>query len=452
MSFEPTSKQKVALYYLKSNNKIKFIGYGGSAGSGKSYIGGFWLFESCINNPGAVFVMGRRSLTNLKKTTWLSFIKVISNKKEGLGLNPEDFFKVNHQTNIVEFYNGSKIFLMDMAYQPSDPEYLRFGGLELDGYFVDESNECDRKALEILSSRVGRGVTDLPPKGLETFNPSKNHVYTRFYQPWKLKNFDKNTVFIPALPTDNHHLSQDYLDMLKTLPEIQRQRLLHGNFDYDDDDRALCPYNKLLDTFTNTYLKTEYINEKSFMTSDLAMQGRDNFVITHWLGLWCMFRVIKPKSTGKDIELTLKSEAEHTETPRSQIVYDYDGMGNYLDSYFSGANPFKNGSRAIDTETYKNLKSECAFKLAEYINEGKIFIDVPDDFYVKVNGKDILLREVILEELGQLKRDNLDKDEQKLKIISKEEMKENLGRSPDFLDCLIMRMYFEIKPTYGMAL
>jgi hypothetical protein len=182
------------------------------------------------------------------------------------------------------------------------------------------------------------------------------------------------------------------------------------------------------------------------------MQGRDNFVVTHWLGLWCMFREIKAKSTGKDIELTLKNIAEQTKTPRSQIVYDYDGMGNYLDSYFKGANPFKNGSKALDTETYRNLKSECAFKLAEYINEGKIFIDVSDDDYVRVDGKDIQLKEVLLEELGQLKRDNLDKDEQKLKIISKEEMKQNIGRSPDFLDCMIMRMFFEIKPIYGMTI
>jgi len=451
MVFEPFSKQKVALYYLTQNNGVKFIGYGGSAGGGKSYIGSFWIFSSCLNNPGAVFVMGRRSLTNLKKTTFLSFIKVISNKKEGLGLNPDDFFKVNHQSNIIEFHNGSKIFLMDMAHQPSDPEYLRFGGLELDGAFVDESNECDKKALDILSSRIGRGITDLPTKLLESFNPSKNHVYSRFYQPWKLRNFDKNTVFIPALPTDNHHLSPEYLDMLRTLPEVQQQRLLHGNFDYDDDDRALCRFDKILDCFTNTHLIADNDSSDHFITSDLAMQGRDNFVVTSWKGLNCKFEHISPKNTGKDIEITLKNTAEQTRTPRSNIVYDYDGMGNFLGSYFEGTIAFKNGSAAVDKTTYRNLKSECAFKLAELINEGKLFIDIPKGFIVRVDGKDIELREVLLEELGQLKRDNLDKDDQKLKIISKEEMKTNIGRSPDFLDCLIMRMFWEVKPNYGLS-
>jgi phage terminase large subunit len=364
---------------------------------------------------------------------------------------PIEMIKLNMQDNIITFENGSKIFLMDMAYQPSDPEYLRFGGLELDGAFVDESNECDLKALHIITSRIGRGKSNLPPKLLETFNPSKNHIYSRYYMPYKTSTFDDKTVFIPSLPTDNPFLTEEYISMLHTLPEVQKQRLLHGNFDYDEDDRALCSFDKILDCFSNTFLKEQYISSKSYISADLAMQGRDNFVVTHWLGLWCMFRGIYGKSTGKEIEEKLKEEAEKTHTPRSQIVYDYDGMGNYLDSYFKGANPFKNGSRALDNQTYRNLKSECAFKLAELINEGKIFIDVDDDEYIRLNGKDRQLKEVIMEELSQLKRDNLDKDDQKLKIISKEEMKDNLGRSPDFLDCLLMRCFFEIKPSYGIS-
>lgn len=451
--FEPFSKQKICLYYLTQRNGIKFVGYGGSAGGGKSFIGAFWLFSSCINNAGAVFVMGRRSLTNLKKTTFLSFLKVISNKEWGLGLNPEDYFKVNWQTNIVEFHNGSKIFLMDMAHQPSDPEYLRFGGLELDGAFVDESNECDRKALEILSSRIGRGITDLPTKLLETFNPSKNHVYTRFYQQWKLKCFDKHTIFIPALPIDNPHLSEEYIEILKTLPEVQRQRLLYGNFDYDDDDRALCSFDKINDLFTNTFIK-EGIKRT---TSDIALQGRDYFVIAGWNGLRVNFPIIKGKSEADEVEQDLKDHNEKTQVTRSNTAVDDDGLGSYLKSYMKGIVAFNNGSSPLKKKEYlnenkkkqpvkafKNLKSQCAFKLAEFINQGLIYLDVPEDMYIVVGGKDRSLREVLIEELGQLKRDNLENDDQPIRLISKKEMKENLGRSPDFLDTLIMGMYWYV--------
>lgn len=446
IEFNPTPKQALAYLKLKDNTTQE-IGYGGGAGGGKSYIGGFWLFEMCVNYAGVRYLMGRKELTNLKRTTLATFFKVITE----LGINPEDYFKLNSQTNTINFHNGSQIILMDMARQPSDPDYIRFGGLELTGYFLDESNEIERKAIDILKSRVGRQKNkeySLIPKQFETFNPSKNHIYSRFYEPYKNKTMPSDRTFIFALATDNFYLDDNYIKSLYKLDEVTKQRLLFGNFEYDDDDRALVNHKKILDCFTNTFLKEKYIQESNYISADLAMQGRDNFVVTHWIGLWCMFREIKGKATGREIEESLKHHCEQTETPRSNVVFDYDGMGNYLDSYFEGANPFKNGSSAIDKQTYRNLKSECAFKLAEKINEGTLFIDVSEDTQVLINGSYKRLKDVIVEELSQLKRDNLDRDDQKLKIISKEEMKQNLGRSPDLLDVLIMRMYFEIQFNY----
>lgn len=405
------------------------------------------MFEMCVNYAGVRYLMGRKELTNLKRTTLATFFKVITE----LGINSENYFKLNSQTNTINFHNGSQIILMDMARQPSDPDYIRFGGLELTGYFLDESNEIERKAIDILKSRVGRQKNkeySLLPKQFETFNPSKNHIYSRFYEPYKNKTMPSDRTFIFALATDNFYLDDNYIKSLYKLDEVTKQRLLFGNFEYDDDDRALVNHKKILDCFTNTFLKEKYIQESNYISADLAMQGRDNFVVTHWIGLWCMFREIKGKATGREIEESLKHHCEQTETPRSNVVFDYDGMGNYLDSYFEGANPFKNGSSALDKQTYRNLKSECAFKLAEKINEGTLFIDVSEDTQVLINGSYKRLKDVIVEELSQLKRDNLDRDEQKLKIISKEEMKQNLGRSPDLLDVLIMRMYFEIQFNY----
>ena len=46
--------------------------------------------------------------------------------------------------------------------------------------------------------------------------------------------------------------------------------------------------------------------------------------------------------------------------------------------------------------------------------------------------------------MQQLKTYDADKDN-KLKILPKERIKQNIGRSPDYLDAFIMRMYFEVK-------
>ena len=46
--------------------------------------------------------------------------------------------------------------------------------------------------------------------------------------------------------------------------------------------------------------------------------------------------------------------------------------------------------------------------------------------------------------LEQIKQRDMDKDGKK-KIVSKDKVKEILGRSPDVSDMVMMRMYFEIK-------
>ena len=83
---------------------------------------------------------------------------------------------------------------------------------------------------------------------------------------------------------------------------------------------------------------------------------------------------------------------------------------------------------------FANLKVECAYKLAEKINNREIKIICTDEQKVK-----------IIEELAILKADSVDKDESKKRIIKKEIMKELLGRSPDYLDMLLMGMYFEVQ-------
>jgi phage terminase large subunit len=55
-------------------------------------------------------------------------------------------------------------------------------------------------------------------------------------------------------------------------------------------------------------------------------------------------------------------------------------------------------------------------------------------------------QEAIIEELEQVKGREVEKDG-KLKIVDKEEIKQNIGRSPDYSDCLSMRCFFDIQPT-----
>ena len=65
------------------------------------------------------------------------------------------------------------------------------------------------------------------------------------------------------------------------------------------------------------------------------------------------------------------------------------------------------------------------------------------DHSIGIEMSDGELKEELIEEIEQLKSKDADKDG-KRKIMGKDEIKENIGRSPDLLDNLVMRMYFEV--------
>ena len=101
---------------------------------------------------------------------------------------------------------------------------------------------------------------------------------------------------------------------------------------------------------------------------------------------------------------------------------------------------FVNNSKALNGENYSNLQSQCAFKLADKINTNQIYLSV----------KDSEVKKQIIEELEQLKRKDMDSDG-KVGIIPKDQVKAVIGRSPDYRDMLLMRMYFDVNKSFFSA-
>jgi hypothetical protein len=131
-------------------------------------------------------------------------------------------------------------------------------------------------------------------------------------------------------------------------------------------------------------------------------------------------------------------------------MIDEDGIGGAVVDGMLGVKGFIANSIALPTKTaitskikyvddfvpktnFKNLKTQCAFKLAHLINEHKISFNVPE------------YRESIISELSALLRHQNADSDGKLQIKPKDEVKIDLGHSPDIGDPIIMRMWFELK-------
>lgn len=415
------------------NDEITHIVYGGSKGCAKSFTGVSLIFGDAFLYPKTRYFIARDTLTDLVKHTRPSIQEVF----ELWGVT-DKMWSYNGQYNQYTLYNGSVILLLDAKFQPSDPEYTRFGSMQFTRGWYEEAGEADSGAIQNLGASIGRWKNDeykLTYKFLRTCNPSKKaHLYDDFYKKHKNGTIEDYKLFIQGYPQDNKKLPSGYLENLnRTLSYNAKQRLLFGNWEYDDDPTTLCDYNAIKDCFTNTQANNVGAAQ---ISADLAMQGRDRFVAGSIKGNVIKVAIDKPKATGKSIEDDLTRLKHDNGVGNSNIVADSDGLGSYLGSYMVGIVEFHGGATAVDKTTYFNAKTECAYKLAELINNRELHVICTDE-----------QREVIETELGALKALDIDGDEKRKRIISKEDMKEQLGHSPDYLDMLIMAMYFRIRKS-----
>lgn len=268
----------------------------------------------------------------------------------------------------------------------------------------------------------------------------------------------KSFTFIPGSIYDNKQLlkhNPEYLSNLLALDEVEKQRLLYGNWKVSQDKTALFDFSAINDVFNN-YPHTRP-NQK-YITCDAARYGRDFCVIMVWNDWEVVFTEVIKQSDAADIVGAIERLRAKYNIMKSNVLVDRDGVGS--GSVKLGAyQGFGGGEKARDMQgkkaNYKNLKTQCYYYLAEQcVNVGNIKINVNSEL-CRVDGvmsdkimvgKEVRkISDLIIQDLRAIKRDKLD-SEGKQCINSKEAQKIILGRSPDFGDCLMQRCFFEFLP------
>lgn len=205
-----------------------------------------WLVSCCIRFADFRAVIARKTLKSLKESTWNTVRTVVKN----WGLVEDVHYKVNNLAGTLQFWNGSVILMLEMAFLPSDPHYERFGSIEVSAVGVDECSEISQRAVEVLFSRIRWKVHETlgVSKMLMTTNPTTNWIRGRFVQ-----DDDGNKVvpregeyYVPFSVFDNPDIAfrQTYEAALnKISDQATKERLLYGNWDYvEANDMAI--YNR----------------------------------------------------------------------------------------------------------------------------------------------------------------------------------------------------------------
>ena len=424
--FEFTDRQKEALAYLSPSSEQETILYGGSAGGGKTFLGCAWQLQRRLKYPNTRGLIGRAELKRLKQSTMRTFWEMTAK----IGMVKDVHYRYNQQDQTIHFTNGSEIILMDLGDFPSDPEFTRLGSIEITDYFVDECAEVSKRCVDIIDSRVRYNLIQDKPKGLLSCNPHKGWLYTEYFNASRNNVLRMDRAFVQALPTDNPHLPPAYLEKLSRLPEVDRKRLLEGDWDYDESNDRLYYYDDLLRCFRSDIIDggTKYI------TADIAALGDDKTIIGLWDGMTLLEVHRLEHKYPNEVAQYINNIAKERNVKLGNIVVDADGLGIGVVGILK-CQAFNNGARAVNSERYINLKSECYFTLGEYINNNKLSI------------LDYTFKDEIIKHLESVRNASVGTDKRKA-VTSKEDIKKKQGFSPDFADMIMMRMYFSLYPNY----
>ncbi len=428
------------------DNSVETLLYGGSKGGGKSYLGASLIFGDALIYPETHYFIARKELNDLRKYTTPTIHEVFEN----FGLNIDEYAKYNGQDNYFSLYNGSKVYLIACKEEPSDPLFERFGSMQMTRGWIEEGGEIAETAKANLWLSIGRWKNDkykLKKKLLITANPKKGWMKDEFVTPFKENRLPKTKRYIQAFPTDNPYLPEDYVDTLRNEKDlIRKQRLWEGNWDYDDDMNALVSFDALTDSFTNTIVGSG----DKYIVADIARLGRDSTIISLWDGLE-LIKIFKYTKQGIDVTTqVIKDLTSQYRVPFSHVLVDEDGIGGGVVDNLQGIKGFTANSSPVPTASqirekvrkiehflipktsFGNLKAQCGWKLSELINEHKIAFKVPD------------YRKEIIEELTAMLQDRDVDGEGKKMLIKKDEVKKQIGKSPDVGDVILMRVYFEL--------
>lgn len=259
----------------------------------------------------------------------------------------------------------------------------------------------------------------------------------------------KSVAFVRAELDDNIALltsSPEYKSNLAQQSDEQRERDFKGNWNYKAAGDDLVKVGHMERCFHNEQMLGDGVRR---MSIDVAFTGGDACVMFLWIG-WHVADVFVCRFDSKTLVNAIRAKQQEWRVLEENIVYDLQGIGQYLRGFLTRAVPFNN-QEAVDDKyrgMYDTKKSQCAFMLADKLVQGEISFE-PAMLERRFSGRNFTnleLSAILLQERKMLRADEAKADKGKC-LIKKDAVKSKaiLGRSPDFMEALIMRVIFELK-------
>ena len=420
-TYELTPKQKEAWKILMSQEDSALC-YGGAKGGGKSFLFCLWVYMQCkaliklfkidepLRHPVVVGFMGRKRSVDFIKTTLETWKRII----------PFEAYTINEQKKEIVIESRVKVWFGGL----DDQENInKFNSAELAFVAIDQAEETEESDLGTIeaSLRLVYNGHRPPYRKLYTANPAECHLKYRF-----VKNRIRGEYFVPALPSDNPHLPQGYIETLEKAFAYDK-KLLRAYRDGDWD--VLLPSNQLI-----TYTMLEALKGINFLapvarkiiSCDPSMGGDECAIKVFYNTVEAEQRIMHERDTMKIAgELSILSHKHQCD----DFIIDTIGLGqgivDRLSEMGKRVNAFNSSENAENAEQFANRKAEAWAYVAQQIQDKKV--EYPND-------------EETIRQLVECKYKIVNSNG-RLQLEPKLEVKKRIGRSPDRADAYVMGIW-----------
>ena len=414
VEYRLTHKQDTAFEYLTNAESCSVL-YGGAKGGGKSMLLCLWTFYWAkylieyfkidkISHPLPVGFIGRKQGVDFYKTTFETWKRII----------PSQSYELKEQAKEIIIAKKVKIFFGGLDDQDT---VNKFNSSEFAFFAIDQAEETGRMDLAVLqgSLRLKHNGKTPPYKQLYTANPAECWLKEDFITNPKAKHH-----YVPALPSDNPHLPDDYNQTL--IDAFGFDPVLLAAYK-DGDWDALQPRQALItQTALGILPRTPQDNffKRKIVACDPALGGDE-----------CVVYFIEDYDI-KDVQYIMSNNTQTigndicifmTKHTTEDFVVDSIGIGQGVADFVKAAGKkvqyIVSSQTATDKEHFSNIRSEMWAYVARRINEKSI-----------VYPKDEKLRQ-------QLCAVKYKTGTKKFELEPKADTKKSLGCSPDRADAFV---------------
>jgi hypothetical protein len=380
------------------------------------------ILISCLKYPGILALLARKRFSNFQMSTKKIWEKMV----------PRELYKDNEQKHEFTVFTGKKqnstVFYGGFDTTDSVSKFL---STEYGIIAIDQAEEMTPEDYGQICTRLRQTLKD--EQG-NIYKPHYRRIFAAnprrcFLREAFVESPDSDHHMIISNAADNPSLPEGYIeDARKAMSHLSAEivaALIDGSWDISDSETTIIPYGKIV-AASKRFDSLAY-TDKRLVSIDVAREGDDKTAIVGWNGTMIAEKEIYGK---KDLEFTAaKSVAMLGRIGGNSIIWDADGIGGGMMSNLKPIIQPKttliefHGNGKVDDPRYFNARAEACFEAAELFNNDLMAIPC----------------EPIL--MGEIGQPRFEYRLGKLKVESKEEIKDRIKKSPDEADAVFIGIY-----------